>query len=529
MARLEQLIEQIRKDRDVRQNLIEIRQNISDESLRRQFMNQVRGDYGLFLELLEHEDPKVRRNAALILGMTRDENVLPALFEAWEAEETLFVREDYLKAAESMDYRDYLPRLNERIHELEDRMSGTSEDAGSDAEKDSEQRGTEQKSSLWDNDKHLLAELSRLRHMTARYEKHRRHHFIKMNPAPEILLRTNVLHVGATAGQIRSGTVHAMRGGVHVKGGDLHEILKVRTWNECLMPIPGARPVSGDEKMIASRLRDLKIGNYLSYLHEDNGQPFRYRIELKSPSVPREKRGEYIRRIASRLDVLEKGKLLNSESDYEVELRLIERGDHSLIPMLKLFTLPDTRFAYRKETTAQSTSAVLSALAVYLASPYIKDGAQVLDPFCGAGTLLIERCIFRKADPVYGVDRYAEAVEKARINTENAREADTGAASGIPPIHYINRDFFDFTHDYPFDEIITSLPDPQEEDGAHFAERFLRKASTILRDTAVLIILADNPAALKEAAGRVEGYTLLEEHLLNERSGCSEIILGYNS
>ena len=565
MARLEQLIEQIRKDRDVRQNLIEIRQNISDESLRRQFMNQVRGDYGLFLELLEHEDPKVRRNAALILGMTRDENVLPALFEAWEAEETLFVREDYLKAAESMDYRDYLPRLNERIHELEDRMSGTSEDAGSDAEKDSEQRGTEtksrdaeksgsgdagdrhgsdaenygsedagdrqteQKSSLWDNDKHLLAELSRLRHMTARYEKHRRHHFIKMNPAPEILLRTNVLHVGATAGQIRSGTVHAMRGGVHVKGGDLHEILKVRTWNECLMPIPGARPVSGDEKMIASRLRDLKIGNYLSYLHEDNGQSFRYRIELKSPSVPREKRGEYIRRIASRLDVLEKGKLLNSESDYEVELRLIERGDHSLIPMLKLFTLPDTRFAYRKETTAQSTSAVLSALAVYLASPYIKDGAQVLDPFCGAGTLLIERCIFRKADPVYGVDRYAEAVEKARINTENAREADTGATSGIPPIHYINRDFFDFTHDYPFDEIITSLPDPQEEDGAHFAERFLRKASTILRDTAVLIILADNPAALKEAAGRVEGYTLLEEHLLNERSGCSEIILGYNS
>lgn len=544
MARVEQLLEQIRKDRDVRQNLIELRQNISDESLRRRFIMQLGDDDSLLISLLKHEDPKVRRNAALILGMTENEDVLPALMEAWEREKTLYVREDYLKAVSALDYREYLPRLKERIHELSEMMEDslehpvqenhTQENAPLETEENSVPADSEEGDSgeqtetgsaenpLWDNNRHLLAELSRLRRMTERYEKHERHHFIKMNPAPELLLRTNVLHADVTAGQITCGAVHAMRGSVHVKGGDLNEILKIRTWTECLLPIPGARPITGDEKMIASKLRDLKIGNYLNYLHEASDQPFRYRIELKSPSIPAEKKGEYIRRIAARLDALEKGKLLNSDSDYEAELRLIERKDHSLIPMLKLFTLPDQRFSYRKETTAQSTSAPLAALAVSLAAPYLKQDAQILDPFCGVGTLLIERCLQVPADPVYGVDKFAEAIEKARVNAEAIQK------ERHAPIHYVNRDFFDFTHAYPFDEIITYLPDAQPGEEKDFAVRFLKKAETVLGSKAALILLTNAPDALEEAAAQTEGYSVCRKYLLNERSGCTEIILTKN-
>ena len=254
MARLEQLMEQIRKDREVRRNLIEIRQNISDESLRRRFLQQLEGDYSLLISLLEHEDPKVRRNAALILGMTEDDSVLDALMEAWEKEETLYVREDYLKAVSGLDYRAYLPRLEKRIQELSEVLE-TSDSEQPSADESSEETA---ENPLWDNNRHLLAELARLRQMTERYEKHGHHRFIKMNPAPELLLRTNVLHAGVTAKQINSGTVHVMRGGVHIKGGNLQELMKVRTWTECLLPIPGARPIPGDEKMIASRLRDLR-------------------------------------------------------------------------------------------------------------------------------------------------------------------------------------------------------------------------------------------------------------------------------
>lgn len=537
MARLEQLLEQIRKDRDVRRNLIDIRQNISDESLRRQFISGMAGDYSLLISLLAHEDPKVRKNAALILGMTGEESLLPVLFEAWEKEDTLFVREDYLKAISGMDYSAYLPKLEARIGELTEKMNlrdGSGEGRpveDSSAEDGSAGDGSGEDESadnpLWDNDRHLLAELSRLRRMTERYEEHGRHHFTRMKPAPELLLRTNLLHVDVTAEQVTCGSVHAMRGGVHVKSGDLYEILKIRTWTECLFPIPGARPIQGDEKMIASKLRDLKIANYLNYLHEENGRPYRYRIELKSESVPREKRGAYIRRIASRLDVLEKGKLLNSDSDYEVELRLIGRRDHSLIPMLKLFTLPDHRFAYRKEATAQSTSAHLAALAAALARPFLKEDAQILDPFCGAGTLLIERCIACHADPVYGVDRFAEAIDKARVNASLASGTGNGITGSrrIAPIHFINRDFFDFTHDYPFDEVITYLPDVPDGEEKDFAGRFLKKASTLLKEQAVLVILTNAPDALREAAAEEKGVTLVEEHLLNERTGCSELIL----
>ena len=544
MARVEQLLEQIRKDHDVRQNLIELRQNISDESLRRRFIMQLGDDDSLLISLLKHEDPKVRRNAALILGMTENEDVLPALMEAWEREKTLYVREDYLKAVSALDYREYLPRLKERIHELSEMMeyslehpvqeNHTQENAPLETEENSVPADSEEGDSgeqtetgsaenpLWDNNRHLLAELSRLRRMTERYEKHERHHFIKMNPAPELLLRTNVLHADVTAGQITCGAVHAMRGSVHVKGGDLNEILKIRTWTECLLPIPGARPITGDEKMIASKLRDLKIGNYLNYLHEASDQPFRYRIELKSPSIPAEKKGEYIRRIAARLDALEKGKLRNSDSDYEAELRLIERKDHSLIPMLKLFTLPDQRFSYRKETTAQSTSAPLAALAVSLAAPYLKQDAQILDPFCGVGTLLIERCLQVPADPVYGVDKFAEAIEKARVNAEAIQK------ERHAPIHYVNRDFFDFTHAYPFDEIITYLPDAQPGEEKDFAVRFLEKAETVLGSKAALILLTNAPDALEEAVAQTEGYSVSRKYLLNERSGCTEIILTKN-
>ena len=530
MARLEQMLEMVKKDRDVRQNLIQIRQNISDESLRRSFMYLLGGDYTLLTDLLGHEDPKVRKNAALILGMTEDEDVLPALFDAWEKEETLFVREDYLKAASMLDYREYLPKLKERILELEkmlgDGQSAADEDAVTDgqaAQSEPEKEEASENESLWDNNKHLLLELSRLRSMVSRYERRRNHTYAKMSPAPDVILQTNRLHADVTAAQIHTGTVNAMRGAVHVKGGDMEELLKVRTWTEMLFPIPGTRPVAGDEKTIAQKLRDLKIGNYLKYLHEESDQPFRYRIELKSQSIPREKKGEFIQRIASRLDALERGVLQNTDSGYEVELRLIERRDKSFIPMLKLFTIPDRRYAYRKETTAQSTSAPLAALAVELARPYLKEGAQLLDPFCGTGTLLMERCIAAGADPVYGVDKFGEAVAKAKINTEITRSFPHA------PFHFINRDFFDFTHEYSFDEVITELPKEEAagDNGKEFTRKFLEKVRTLLSEGAVLTVLTDNARAMEDALESEKDFTLAESFLLNERAGTREFILRF--
>ena len=98
-----------------------------------------------------------------------------------------------------------------------------------------------------------------------------------------------------------------------------------------------------------------------------------------------------------------------------------------------------------------------AALAVKLAMPYMKENAQILDPFCGVGTMLMEREMAVRAKSMYGLDIQEEAVMKARKNLK-AAEDPKNAFSRRFMVNYINRDFFTFKHEYLFDEIITNMP-----------------------------------------------------------------------
>ena len=72
-----------------------------------------------------------------------------------------------------------------------------------------------------------------------------------------------------------------------------------------------------------------------------------------------------------------------------------------------------------------------------LSKDYLKENAQIIDPFCGVGTMLIERNKKVPAREIYGTDIFGEAIVYARENTELA-----GAK-----VNYIHSDFFDFKHD----------------------------------------------------------------------------------
>jgi len=498
---LKELYQNIERGDEVRQNLISIREEIKDESLRRKFMYLLGGDFSTLTKLLKDEDPKVRKNAALILGRTEDEDVLPAIVSAWEKEKTLFIREDYLKAMELLDYEPYLPELRKRLDEIDAGAAHMPEDG--------------QKDPLWDTSTHLADEGSRIRRMLEKYERKLKHEFSQFVPAPDLMLTANRCQVETTASQITEGEVRKMNSGVFVRHGNLNEILRIRTWSECLLTIPGARPVPMDAKEAAEKLHSMRLYGFLRYLHGDGEGPYRYRVELKGKKL-RERKGEFIRSFCARLDLLEKGELQNNDSDYEVELRLIERSDGSLAPMLKLFTLKDTRFLYRKASTAQSMAPVNAALVVKLAQPYLKEGAQVLDPFCGTGTLLIERQLLLQAGTCYGIDKYGDAVEKARVNTGK-----------IGRVNYINKDFFDFTHEYLFDELITELPETEasQED---FIRHVLEKAGELLKDRAEVILVTKNPYILDQVAKEKEEYVFQKKFLLNERLGTSEFIYCYH-
>ena len=465
---------------------------IRDESLQRKFMVLLGGDFSVLIGLLKDPDPKIRRNAALILGQTENEDVLAPVMEAWRTEKTLFVREDYLKAVEHLDYRPYMPQLRARLIEIE---------AGEGQADNRNQNSPEH--SLWDNDKHLAGEASQIRRMIERAGEKKRHIYAKPDPAPELLLVCNVF----------------------VRDGSLEELMQVRTWSEMLFPIPGARPIPAQEREAAECLHEMKVYGYLKYLHGGEEGPYRYRVELKGKRELMERKGSFIRGVASRLDMLEKGRIQNNDTDYEVELRLIERSDGTLAPMLKLFTLKDRRFAYRKVSTAQSMAPVNAALVLRLAQSYLREGAQVLDPFCGTGTLLIERELILPSGTCYGIDTFGEAIEKARVNTGT-----------IGHINYINRNFFDFTHAYAFDELITELPQEgsrveADAGGVSFEERFLHKAAELLAEDAIVVVVTRSSKAMEEAAREVrqegQDYRLLQKYLLNERLGTTELIFRY--
>ena len=478
--------EAVCRGREVRQNLIALRQALKAEENKRALAYLLGGDFRVFIKLLGDQDPKIRKNAALILGEMETEDVLPFLFTAYQREETLFVRTDYLKAMAGMDYSPYLGKLKQRLSELEN----------TDISETDRKHVGEEKRQLWS--------------MVLKYEKPEKHVFCGYAPAPEVILVTNRCQKEVTCRQISSGTVTEFAQGFRVKDGDLKQLMKIRTVHEFLFPLPGGKTAAGTPEQIGRQLAVLGIADFLEDIHKSGG-PFLYRIEVKG-NIPLEKKGSFIRKISAVLEEKSGGRLQNTVTDYEVELRLLQKKDGSFVPMLRLFTLPDRRFSYRRETVASSIAPVNAALTVQLAIKYLKEGAQILDPFCGVGTMLIERNRAVAADPMYGVDIFGEAIEKARENTKRAGEI----------IHYINRDFFDFTHEYLFDEIITDMPRTAgkgtEKELEELYRQFFIKSLRHLKHEGKVILYTMHPKLAEQEAKCCGGFQKLEEFLVNEKN-----------
>ena len=98
------IYESICRGEDVRANLICLKQLIADKKEKSAFAYMLAGDFRKLAALLKDKDAKIRKNAALILGELESEDVLPWLYEAYEKEKQLFVRESYLKAMEKLNF-----------------------------------------------------------------------------------------------------------------------------------------------------------------------------------------------------------------------------------------------------------------------------------------------------------------------------------------------------------------------------------------------------------------------------------------
>ncbi len=471
------VITKISRDDNKRAALIELKNSIKDSD--RHFDEE---DIDYLISLLSHEDAKTRKNCAQILGMIKSQKALDPLCAALEKETTEYVKSSYLYAMKNIN----IEQIRERLNKLRKELSGT------------EVSDT--------NRKHVFEQMDAYNELLGAAVGI--HTFTGKEVMNEVVLVTPKGLGQVTADAMVTSSKRVLSIGVSARISKLDEVSNIRTYKELYFLVPNMKKLPNDPYKAAEIAASGDLKAFLCGRHREK-TPWGYRINIVS-HMDDKKKSLFIKRFAGELYRLSNGFLINQPSNYEMEIKLLENKEGSFTTMIKLLTIEDRRFDYRSEFLPVSIRPELAANLVYLAADYLKSSVQVLDPFCGVGTMMIERYMYKKASPMYGIDSYGEAIEKAKINSTYAEvEA-----------YYINRDYFDFKHDYLFDEIITNMPFSlkQEETGKieQIYKDFFDYSRKLLKKGAVVIIYARNIDAARKYSQKY-GYVLQKEQLIYEK------------
>lgn len=503
---LEKSYGDIKRGNNLRENLSLLRNAIKQEDQKKELLGLI-GDGQLFIHLLSEGEPKIRKNAALLLGDLGLQQAVEALFTAYEKETTLFVRSAYLTALKKLDASAYLKELKEHLAVL------------TAVEPEENEK------------KHIREEIRELEAVITGIEGIVRHTFRGFSSGRTFLLTTNAAQREVTMGEIaelsasvrRSIKLHPL--GVLVRAVDIFPFTRLRTYRELLFPLKmkgtemeerkdadtlrsAGSSVTDGPKAAAKAVWECDLQSILEESHKQAG-PFYFRLELRS-GMGLEKKSSFARLFCAELEQRSGRLLINSPGDYEMEIRLLETKDGRWAPYLKLYTIPMKRFSYRKHAVASSIHPAQAAMLVWLARPYLKKNAQILDPFCGVGTMLIERDISVPAREKYGIDIFGDAIVKARENAALAGEK----------INFIHRDYFDFRHNYLFDEIITNMPvrgKKTKEEMDQFYASFFSKSEEVMNNGGIIVLYSNESGFIKKQLRLNSGFKLLQEFVIREK------------
>ncbi len=495
----EELFKAIESGEEPRRELIELRKQIKKDiaSGAKRILSD--GQTAVLEGLLDHEDAKTRKNAVLILGEAACTQSARAVYEAYKRETTLFVRSSYLSALRNFDYRPFRKELKERAEEIA-AMTISPEDK-----------------KHYDEERHILSD------MLFALEKPEKHPFTGWHIPSDLLLVTSPGMEEALIGRLPAGDrqeAKALRGSVRVKTASIEAVAALRICKQILFRFPEAVADAGDWQQASDSLLASGLIPFLQKRHEGS-EPFRFRVDLRSP-MEAEDKGRYIRRLAGALEAGSGGMLTHSPSYYEFEIRVIEDKKQQNHFYVHLTTIPDHRFSYRRHALATSMHPVRAAEVVTLVEPYLKEGADVLDPFCGTATLLIERAKAVPARKIYGVDLFGEAVRYAR---ESAALAKLGA-------DFIQRDIRDFRSRFLFDEIITQLPAASEHQSQEaidlLCSSFIGRIPELLAEGSPLIVCCVKPAHFERLAEKSGYLQKVADLSLSGQRGEHVIVFTFN-
>lgn len=480
---INEFISNIQNHIDLRQSLSSLRAAIKEEENRRQ-AKEMLGDGSEVAELLKDEDPKVRKNAASLLGDLGVKNQAKALYEAYEKEEKRFIRSAYLKALARMDVSPYLPQLKEQYETL------------------AKYEPTEEEQ------KHVSEELSALEQIFRMEDKG--HTFTGWKEKLLILLTTDPAYREVTEEKLSALKKGSHPLGVKAVVEELSEVVKIRTFRELLFPLSVKEEIRGDfdPKDVGVCLAASNLLGLLEKCHREPA-PFYFRLEVRN-GMDLKERSRYAGKIARAMEEKSGRKLINSTDDYEFEVRLLAGKDGILRAFLKMNTIPMERFSYRLHTISASIHPSKAALFMELASPFLKKNAQILDPCCGVGTMLLERHKKVPAREIYGIDIFGDATRGAREN----------AALAKVPVNFIHRDYFDFKHQYLFDEIIANLPmrgKRTKEEQDEFYRKFFDKSLEHLNRDGHMILYCNEGNLVKKQLRLHSEFWLEKEFVMGQK------------
>ena len=491
---IEELCRQIEQKENLRKALSELRAVIKEKALYEEIRRRLK-EGEVSAPLLLSEDAKIRKNAAALLGDLQIQEMALQLYLAYQKEETLFVRGTILGALEKTDPYPYLSELQEQYEFLCKKEIPEHEK------------------------KHTREEIRILERILRKEGKENRHTFTGWEEKLLILLTTNGGYQNLITEKLSADRKKETSLGVQAVVNDLRKVTAIRTFRELLFPVRLDRTVVFEDRpeIFGEALANSKLLPLLERCHKEPA-PFYFRIDLRG-GFSLEERSRYIKRAAFAIEEKSGRRLINTPEDYEFEIRLLLDKTKKIHVFLKMFTIPMERFSYRKGTIAASMHPSMAAMILELARPWMKEKAQVLDPCCGVGTMLVERHKLLAAREIYGIDIFGEAVEKARINT---------AEAGMH-VNFIHKDYLDFKHEYLFDEIIANMPirgKRTKEEQDLFYRGFFDKSEELLTPGGILLLYSNENGFVKKQIRLHPAFKLYQEFLVREKEQFYMYVIG---
>ncbi len=270
--------------------------------------------------------------------------------------------------------------------------------------------------------------------------------------------------------------------GAYVTTDNLQKLFRARCFTMLLLPLASDVPVNA-EAIAAVAAPALTLP---------------YRIELTGYVGDRR---AFIRSLTA---LLPAG---NAPSHYALELTIECRSDACDI-YLRPASIPDGRLSYRKRAIAASIApATAACLARLAADTFRQTGAthapNAFDPFCGSATLLIELDKHQKCASLFGTDIKAAALDAARTN----------AAAAHIHAQFIQKDCTRFVPKSPFDIVLSNMPFGNRvgthENNEPLYRDFVRRLPGFLTDSGIAVLYTAEYHLLHKCIRQVPALTLL--------------------